>query len=107
MLLDQILEDYLALKGNNVWLTMKYSPTRNECAEFRKIALDNLLRKAGPCLFQACVVDTILQPIQNPPFDIRICISDVCLALQIDQQNVEILYHYHQYQLHYDFPCYI
>jgi len=80
VLLDQSLEDYLALKGNNDWLTTKYSATRNECAEFRKIVLDNLLRKAGPCLFQAWVADMILQPVLNPPFDIRICTSDVFLA---------------------------
>jgi len=79
VLLDQSLEDYLALKGNNDWLTTKYCPTHNECAEFRKIVLDNLLRKAGPCLFQAGVADTILQPVVlNPPFDI--CTSDAFLA---------------------------
>ena len=49
-LLDQRLEEYLTSTGSNDWLTTKYCPTDDECAEFRKIVLDNLLRMAGRCL---------------------------------------------------------
>jgi len=49
-LLDQKLQDYLASKGSNDWLTMGYCPTDDECAEVQKIVLDNLLRMAGSCL---------------------------------------------------------
>jgi len=49
-LLDERLEDYLTSKGSNDWFIAKYRPTPDECAEFRKIVLDNLLRKAGSYL---------------------------------------------------------
>jgi hypothetical protein len=43
VLVDQRLENYLALKGSNDWFTMKYFPSNDECIEFQKIVLDNLL----------------------------------------------------------------
>jgi len=49
MLLDQILEEYLMLKGSSDWIITKHRPSYDECTEFRKIVLDNLLRKADPC----------------------------------------------------------
>jgi len=49
-LLDERLEDYLTSKGSNDWFITKYHPTHDEFAEFRKIIVDNLLRKAAPCL---------------------------------------------------------
>jgi len=58
-LLDERLDDYLTSKGSNDWFITNYHPTHNECAEFRKIVLDNLLRKAGSCLREVCVTDTI------------------------------------------------
>ena len=50
-LLGQQLEAYLTLNGSNDWFTTNYHPTRDECAKFRMIVLDNLLRKTGSCLF--------------------------------------------------------
>lgn len=59
MLLDQRLEEYLALKQSDDWFTIRHSPSDDECAEFQKIVLDNLLCKASSCLFYPCVADTI------------------------------------------------
>jgi len=43
VLVDQRLENYLTLKHRNDWFTIKHSPSDNECTEFQKIVLDNLL----------------------------------------------------------------
>ena len=59
VLLDQKVEDYLKLKGSNDWFTMKHSPSYDECCELQKIVVDNLLRKAGHFILQACVADII------------------------------------------------
>jgi hypothetical protein len=50
MVVDQRLEDYLMLKRSNDWFTIKYHPSYDECTQFQKIVLDNLLCKASPCL---------------------------------------------------------
>jgi len=49
VLIDQELDNYLRSKGSNDWFTMKYRPSEEECAECRKIVLNNLLRKSSPC----------------------------------------------------------
>ena len=50
ILVDQELGNYLRSMGSNDWFTMKYRPSDKECAECRKIVLNNLLRKSSPCL---------------------------------------------------------
>ncbi|KAG5651692.1 hypothetical protein H0H81_007804 [Sphagnurus paluster] len=46
-LLDKTLKEYLKLKQSNDWFATKHHPSLNECADFRKIIFDNLLRKAA------------------------------------------------------------
>ena len=79
-LVYQRLEEYLTSKGTNDWLTTKYRPTHNECAEFRRIVLDNLLRMADSVFFNFVLLIQYLQPVLNPPFDNEICISATSLA---------------------------
>jgi len=50
ILVDQELGNYLRSIGSNDWFAMKYWPSDKECAECRKIVLNNLLRKSSPCL---------------------------------------------------------
>jgi len=50
ILVDQELDNYLRSTGSNDWFTMKYGPSDKECAEYRRIVLNNLLRKSSPCL---------------------------------------------------------
>lgn len=44
-LVNQELNDYLRSKGSNDWFTTQYYPSEVECAECRKIVLNNLLCK--------------------------------------------------------------
>ena len=46
MLVDQELDKFLKLKGSGDWFTIKYTPSEEECMEFRKIVFNNLL-----CMF--------------------------------------------------------
>ena len=51
MVVDQRLEDYLMLKESSDWIITKHRPSYDECTEFQKIVLDNLLCKANPYPF--------------------------------------------------------
>jgi len=50
-LVNQELDDYLMSKGSNDWFTTQYCPSEAECAECRKMVLNNLLCKS--CFHQA------------------------------------------------------
>ena len=74
VLVDHTLDNYLALKESDDWFITKHCPSTNECSEFKQIVLDNLLRKAGPCLLPVCIADIYyFQPMLNPLFEIGIC----------------------------------
>jgi diphthamide synthase subunit DPH2 len=47
IVVDQRLEDYLMSKRSGDWFAIKHCPSYDECTEFQKIVLDNLLRKAS------------------------------------------------------------
>jgi len=59
-LVDQKLDDYLRSKGSNDWFTMKHCPSEEECAECRKIVLNNLLCKFSLCFLWAGIADIFL-----------------------------------------------
>jgi hypothetical protein len=44
-LVDRELDDYLGSKGSDDWFNTKHDPSDEEFAEYRKIVLNNLLRK--------------------------------------------------------------
>ena len=44
-LVDQELDNYLKLTGSDDWFTNKHTPSEEECAQCRKIVLNNLLCK--------------------------------------------------------------
>jgi len=44
-LVNQELDNYLLSKGSSDWFTMKHIPSEEECAECRKIVLNNLLSR--------------------------------------------------------------
>jgi len=50
IVVDDRLENYLMLKRSGDWFTTEHHPSYDECIEFQKIVLDNLLRKASSCL---------------------------------------------------------
>lgn len=58
-LVDQKLAAYWTSNGSDDWVTANRRPSAHERTEFLKIVHDNLLRKARPCLLQACVAHTI------------------------------------------------
>jgi len=43
ILVGQELDEFLQLKDSNDWFTVQYTPSEEECMEFRKIVLNNLL----------------------------------------------------------------
>jgi hypothetical protein len=47
-LVDRELDNYLRSKGGNDWFTMGHQPYDEELSDYRKIVLNNLLRKHGP-----------------------------------------------------------
>ena len=51
-LVNQELDDYFRSKGSNDWFTTQYYPSKAECAECRKIVLNNLLCKSSSCFYQ-------------------------------------------------------
>ena len=51
VLIDQRLRNYLMLKKSKDWFTIKHCPSNDECTEFQKIVLDNLLRMIDSCFF--------------------------------------------------------
>src|ERR1700692_2223994 len=51
--LKQQSEDDLRSKESDDWFTMKHVASEEECAEFRKLVLDNRLRKSSCCLPRA------------------------------------------------------
>jgi len=71
ILVDQELGHYLRSIGSNDWFTMKYRPSEAECAECRKIVLNNLLRKSNHWSWNCWSI--YLQPILKPPLDYTDC----------------------------------
>ena len=64
-LVDEELDEFLRSTGSNDWFTVKHSPSEKECAEYRRIVLNNLLCESSSCLLPWLELLIYFSPFQN------------------------------------------